>query len=67
MVDGKRTRKQFAIRAEAKEELDKFREDARNPKPVVEETPTLTLAEALTRLLDLKARKRTLAEDRPAE
>lgn len=49
-----RVRRQFATRAEAQQELDKFREELRNPKPAV---PTLTFGAAVDRVIDLKARK----------
>jgi hypothetical protein len=44
MVDGRRVRKQYAGKQEAQDELDKFRDEAKNPKPViVEPTPAPTL------------------------
>jgi integrase len=58
-VGTKRTRKQYATRAEAQEELDKFREEARSAKP---EPSTLTFAQAVDRYLAAKARKKSLPE-----
>jgi hypothetical protein len=59
--DGKRTRKQFPTRAEAQDELDKFRDDLKRPAPV--EAPTLTFEAAITRYL-VEKRKGSIAEDK---
>lgn len=62
MVDGQRVRRQYASRAEALDELDAFREEAKKPKPPTP-PPTLTLAEAFARYFREKV-KRSLDEDR---
>jgi integrase len=60
MVDGRRVRKQYAGKQEAQDELDRFRDEAKNPKPaIVEPTPAPTLAEAFAKFLALKSNKRT--------
>src|SRR5262245_38781364 len=58
----RRYRKQFATRAEAQDALDALREELRNPEPKTEPAPSITLGDALTRLLELKSRKRALRE-----
>jgi integrase len=63
MVDGRRVRKQYAGKQEAQDELDKFRDEAKNPKPAtVEPTPAPTLAEAFAKFLALKSNKKTARE-----
>jgi integrase len=63
MVDGRRVRKQYAGKQEAQDELDKFRDEAKNPKPaIVEPTPAPTLAEAFAKFLALKSNKKTAHE-----
>jgi len=59
--EGKLSRKQFPTRAEAQDELDKFKDDLKRPAPV--EVPTLTLEAASRRYLAAKSRKRSLTED----
>ena len=62
LVDGKRQRKQFPSQAEALTALDALKEESKRPK--VPNAPRLTLAEALTQTLSLKARRapRTVSE-----
>src|SRR3989475_5996625 len=55
LVDGKRQRKQFPSQAEALEALDALKEESKRPK--APDAPSLTLAEALTQCLSLKARR----------
>ncbi len=63
-VDGKRTRRQYPTKAEAQEALDQFKMEQRNPAPpAVVAAPTMTLAQAFARYDQVKARKRSLAED----
>jgi integrase len=63
MVDGRRVRKQYAGKHEAQDELDKFRDEAKSPKPaIVEPTPAPTLAEAFAKFLALKSNKKTAHE-----
>ena len=63
MVDGQRVRKQYASKQEAQEELDKFRDEKKNPKPVVVEPPPVpTLGEAFTKFLALKSNRKTAHE-----
>jgi integrase len=64
-VEGKQIRRQgWDSKAEAQDALDEFKEELKNPKPVVEVKPDLTLAQAFERYFDAKARKRSLVEDR---
>jgi integrase len=58
MIHGRRVRRQYATRAEAEEALDAFKDEARKPKRE-SPPPVLTLEAALSRFLELKARKRT--------
>ena len=63
MVDGRRVRQQYAGKQEAQDELDKFRDEAKNPKPaILEPTPAPTLAEAFAKFLALKSNKKTAHE-----
>jgi integrase len=63
MVDGRRVRKQYASKQEAQDELDAFRDEAKNPKPaVVEAPPVPALAEAFKKFLALKSNKKTAHE-----
>jgi integrase len=63
MVDGRRVRKQYPGKQEAQDELDKFRDEAKNPTPaIVEPTPAPTLAEAFAKFLALKSNKKTAHE-----
>jgi hypothetical protein len=63
MVDGRRVRKQYPGKQEAQDELDKFRDAAKNPTPaIVEPTPAPTLAEAFAKFLALKSNKKTAHE-----
>src|SRR5262245_26980994 len=55
LVDGKRRRKQFPSQAEAQDALDALKDEAKRPK--VQPAPTMTLAEALSQCLSLKARR----------
>lgn len=60
IVDGRRVRRSgFASHAEAQEALDALKQPAPTTAPIA----TLTLSEAFTRYFDVKARKRSLAED----
>jgi integrase len=66
-VNGERERRQYPSQTEAETELDKFREEQRNPKPVetIEAAPALlTLAQAFDKFLALKARRPTAHEFR---
>jgi len=56
----RRERKQFPSRAEAQDGLDARKEELRKPK--APDAPTLTLSDALSRCLELKARRRSVAE-----
>src|SRR6266545_1672057 len=60
-VNGKQTRRQFATKAEAQTELDKFKDTLKRPalKP-------MTLHEATELYLQTKAEKRSLSGDRRA-
>src|SRR5262249_17010773 len=63
--NGERVRRQYPSQTEAETELDAYREEQRNPKPVESQPrPMVTLAQAIERYLAAKARKRTVAEDK---
>jgi len=65
--NGDRVRRQYASQTEAETELENFRDEKKNPKPVeiVKATPEpLTLAKAFDDFLALKARKPTAHEFR---
>lgn len=66
-VDGKQFRRQgWDSRAEAQDELHRFKEELRNPKPVEakpEARPEMTLAQAFEWYFRAKARKRSLDDD----
>jgi hypothetical protein len=62
-VDGRRVRKQYASKQEAKEALDAFREDAKQP-PVPAAAPGITFAQAIEEYVKAKARKKSLAHDK---
>lgn len=59
VVNGERTRRQYPSRAEAQEELDKFREEARVKRT---DRPVLSFSDAITRYLASKARRKSLPE-----
>jgi integrase len=60
----KRVRRTFPTRAEAAAALEAFRHEVRNPSPpAAAVAPTVTLAKALERYLQLKSRKKSLRED----
>ncbi len=62
-VDGKRVRRQFASKQEARDELDKFRDGIKNPKPpTVEPPPVPTLGAVFEKFLAQKSRKKTAHE-----
>src|SRR5215831_9856725 len=59
-IDGKRLRRQgFGSRAEAQEALD----DLKHPSPMLPKPASISLEAAFTRYFQVKARKRSLAED----
>ena len=59
-VNGQRVRKQYASKQEAEDELDKFRDETKHPKPVVVVAPPVpTLGEAFEKFLALKTHKKT--------
>ena len=63
-VDGRQVRRQgFLSRAESQEALDAARERALHPDSPTPTVVSLTLAEAFTRYFEVKARKRSLAEN----
>jgi hypothetical protein len=63
LVDGRRVRRRFASTQEAQEELDKFRDETKNPKPVVvEPAPAPTLGQVFEKFLAQKSRKKTAHE-----
>ena len=66
-VNGQRVRRQYASQTQAETELESFRDEQRNPKPVETVKPVpepLTLAKAFDDFLALKARKPTAHEFR---
>jgi integrase len=59
----KRIRRTYPTHAEAKEGLEQFKGETRNPKPEPAVVASITLAEAFERYFKAKARKRSLKED----
>src|SRR5437879_3171534 len=62
-ADGRRVRKQYASKQEAQDALDKFREETKNPKPVVVEPVAVPmLGQVFEKFLAQKSRKKTARE-----
>jgi integrase len=62
-VDGKRVRHQFSSKQEAKDELDKFRDGIKNPKPVVAALAApVTFGSLVDKFLAQKSRAKTADE-----
>jgi len=62
-VDGKRTRKQFSSRQEAKDALDAFRDEIKHPKPApAAAAPVITFGALVEKFLAQKSRSKTSGE-----
>jgi integrase len=62
-IDGRRVRKQYASKQEAKEALEAFREEAKQP-PTIAAAPSISFAQAIEEYCKAKARKKSLAHDK---
>lgn len=58
----RRYRKQYPTCAEAREALDALREELNNPTVKAQPSASITLGDALVRLIELKSRKRARSE-----